>query len=140
MFGNVGLEERKNLYPIEWLALSDTVRNALAKEFGLTRSSPVHVIDNVVETDGYTVNDLKGISIEKMQAFTGSSSEKFYELITLSITKLTPDVTEEKADVQEEKPSDETSEIEGAVSVGVKETRGRKKTQKDSTGKVASTT
>lgn len=43
--------------------------------FQLSKSSPIEVFDNYVVCDGHSVEDLQGITIPKMQLYTGIPSE-----------------------------------------------------------------
>lgn len=47
------------------------VREKLAEQFQLVKSGPVEVDGGTIVSDGYTVHDLVGITIAKMQEFTG---------------------------------------------------------------------
>lgn len=66
------------LTPHVWLQVEPVVRNALAKEFGITRStSPRCVTEQgvtIVESDGYTIEDLMGLNVESMQEWLGFSN------------------------------------------------------------------
>lgn len=63
----------------DWLALKPETRAALAKIFRLNRSSFTHVVDNHVESDGYTYHDLEGITVEEMKSLTHLESDSFEE-------------------------------------------------------------
>jgi hypothetical protein len=70
------------MYPHEWLDLPMFVRQIVAKDFKMLRSSYTHVVDNKLVSDGYTVEDLSKISIEELQKRTGSTSDDFMKLLT----------------------------------------------------------
>lgn len=42
-----------------WLQLPLTTRNTIAKEFGIARTSPTHVQDNRVVSDGYDIHTIE---------------------------------------------------------------------------------
>jgi hypothetical protein len=63
----------------DWLALKPETRQALAKIFRLNRSSFTHVVDNHVESDGYTYQDLSAITVEEMKRLTHLESDNFEE-------------------------------------------------------------
>lgn len=64
----------------QWLQLPMSVRMELKKIFNIPRSQGTLVEDNRVVSDGYTHPDLAHITIEQMQAFTGSTSDDFFNL------------------------------------------------------------
>ena len=63
--------------PHVWLQFSSVVRNELAKLFGMQRStSPVCITERGktrIESDGFTVDDLRALNAESMQKFLGFS-------------------------------------------------------------------
>lgn len=121
--------DRKNLYPIEWLKISQEARMALAKEFNIPRSGAADVIDNIVYSDGYTAEDLMHLTMEKMQKFTESDSESFIALLELSINKLL------KINVKEKK----SSEDKGTDSTGDEKTTGSDEVQTESKERIVPT-
>jgi len=66
------------LSPTIWLQLKRETREAIAKEFGLSKSGHTEVVNNELVCDGYTVFDLQGITLEKLKAFTLNNSDDFY--------------------------------------------------------------
>ena len=62
----------QQIYPQNWIHLSKETRNRLAEVFGLERTGVTEIKDQEVISDGYTVHDLKEITLEKMCAFIGS--------------------------------------------------------------------
>ena len=75
-----------------WLDLPQELRSKMVEIFALKRSGGT-VISSVggvmrCETDGYTHEDLIGISIDKMQDFLGEHDEKdFWKLLEATINK-----------------------------------------------------
>ena len=69
----------------DWLALKPETRSALAKIFRLNRSSFTHVVDNHVESDGYTYHDLEAITVEEMKKLTHLESDNFEDQFKLVI-------------------------------------------------------
>lgn len=71
--------------PHTWLQLSPEIRNYLAKEFKLTRSSTPRCVTqggiSKIESDGFTVDDLRGLNEESMRAWTGSQFEDLHALL-----------------------------------------------------------
>jgi hypothetical protein len=66
--------------PRIWLALPQEKRAEIAHKLGLTKSGNVEVTDNQVICDGYTVNDLMGITVEKLQEVLQSKEADFFKL------------------------------------------------------------
>ncbi len=75
----------ENLTPKDWLQLKKPTREALVKIFNIPQSSFTHVVNNVVDSDGHTFNDLQAISIESMKELTHSPSDSFDEQFNLII-------------------------------------------------------
>lgn len=124
------IDVTKQILPNEWIHFDVELRQKFAAIFNIPKSSSVHVVDNKVESDGYSVQDLTAITVEKMQEFSGSSESDFRKLLATTIEKLT-----KKEDINniiieevshEEKPKEiEPTEVQGG-------TRGRpKKDRKD---------
>ncbi len=61
-----------NVPPQLWMQLEKEIRIHLAEVFQLQRTGPTEVRDNVAISDGFSVEDLKGITVEKMNAYIGS--------------------------------------------------------------------
>jgi hypothetical protein len=70
--------------PHLWLQLSADVRNYLSKEFKLNRSTSPRCVTyggkTVIESDGFTVDDLRALNVESMQAYSGSKATDINEL------------------------------------------------------------
>lgn len=74
------------IYPQVWISLPKEVRNHLVKVFGLTRSGVTEVVDQTVVSDGHSVEDLMGITLEKMVVYIGSE-ETFGRAWELTLAK-----------------------------------------------------
>ena len=61
-----------NLAVAQWVSLPQEMRLKLVNLFELKRSSATHVNNGKLETDGYTYNDLQGITIDKMLSYLGA--------------------------------------------------------------------
>ena len=88
-----------NLYPQQWLPLSKEVKDVLIKEFSIGRSGVTEVRDQSVVSDGYTTEDLRAITQEKMNKYIGSE-ENFMRGWEITLAKvhavLNPPVAEIK--------------------------------------------
>lgn len=62
----------QNLLPAQWMHASREVREYLAAMWKLTRSGITEIRDQDVISDGYTLDDLRGITLEKMTEYIGS--------------------------------------------------------------------
>ena len=102
----------------EWMEIPHHIRQLIIEQFGLQRSAYTDVRDMKVFSDGYTNDDLKALSLERLKEYTGLMVDDFYAQLTETIIKL------QNKNVQEEtKP-----QIEGAISNGGEpKKRGRKK-------------
>lgn len=58
-----------------WLALPLPTRNKIAHQFGISKTSPTHVQDNRVVSDGYKIDDVeRALNIDALQAYTGQKT------------------------------------------------------------------
>lgn len=74
-----------------WLRLPLSTRVLVAKEFGIAKTGPTHVQDNVVVSDGYKIHEVEAaLAPEKLQEFTGSKSEDHETLWELMLEKVDP--------------------------------------------------
>lgn len=76
-----------------WVSLSNDMRHRIRMIFNIPRSSNTVVNDGVVETDGVTNEDLRHLTIEKMQAYLNDTSTDFHKLFDLTIAKIVDDMT-----------------------------------------------
>lgn len=65
---------------LEWLKVARETRQKIAVMLEIPRTGQTHVEGNRVTQDGHTDKDLAHLTLEKLQAFMGSTSENFYEL------------------------------------------------------------
>jgi hypothetical protein len=70
-----------------WVSLPTEIRHKLRMQFRIPCSSSSIVSDGVLETDGTTVEDFRSLTIEKMQEYTGETTEDFHKLFDLSVEK-----------------------------------------------------
>lgn len=99
--------------PHVWLQAKPTVRNMLAKEFSMTRSAPHRCVTaggiTRIESDGYTVDDLKALNAESMQRWLGFTTidpeADIHALFSLCVDRVSEAL---KALEPEEKPVDGT--------------------------------
>lgn len=61
----------ERIYPQMWLEVSKEIREHLAKVFNLTRTGTSEIRNETVISDGYTIEDLGGITAEKMAEYVG---------------------------------------------------------------------
>lgn len=124
------IDINKQILPHEWMQYSQQTKMRLKEIFDIPQSSSVSVVDNRVESDGHTLEDLSRISVEKMKVFTGSSNEDFRELLGITINKI---ISEADVVVSENKNNEEsTKKTEESISTEAPEqkqgaSRGRPK-------------
>lgn len=67
-----------------WLSLSQEMRQKIARLFKLSRSGTtitnIGPVGGVIQSDGYTPQDLMPISVTRMQGLLGSESKDYYHL------------------------------------------------------------
>ncbi len=72
-----------------WLKTSLATRHLIATEFGIAKTSPTHVADNRVVSDGYKIEDVEGaLNVDALQGFTDSESTDMNELFTLMVQRI----------------------------------------------------
>lgn len=74
----------------DWLALPMLIRVEMRKVFNIPRSSHTLVEGNIVKSDGTTYEDLKAITIEKLQVFLNTDPEQtdFVKLFNGVVAKI----------------------------------------------------
>lgn len=76
------------IFPAHWLHLSHDIRERLAKVFGVERTVPTEIVNNVIISDGRSVKDLANITIEKMREYVGDpEATDFYRTWDVCISK-----------------------------------------------------
>ena len=61
----------------QWMLLDIPTKQKLVAVFGINKSGFSEVRDSIVVTDGYTQEDLKVITLEKMNEYIGSEEATF---------------------------------------------------------------
>lgn len=69
-----------NLSVPQWLTLSNEVRSKIREIFNISKSKGTHLVGNILESDGCTHEDLKAITIEKMQEYLKVPDTDFFDL------------------------------------------------------------
>ena len=119
------IEER--LTPGQWLMIPQDIRNKLVQLFSIPRSGYMDVRNLEVVSDGYTFDDLKAITTDKLKEYTGLKVGSMYELLTAAIIKIqAPEVKQSNVNEQ----TTTSTQNKGTVSIGSEpKKRGRKKRQ-----------
>lgn len=56
----------------QWMRLPINVRHKIANDLGIPKKSPTHVQDNVIISDGYTIQDVEdALTVERLQIYLG---------------------------------------------------------------------
>ena len=76
-----------------WVSLTNEVRCKIRSLFSIPRSSSTVVNDGVLETDGTTNEDLKHLTIEKMQVYLGDTQTDFHKLFDKVIAKVNDELS-----------------------------------------------
>ena len=75
------------IYVSQWMSLPRDVRVWLRTMFDIPQTNVVEVLNNTVITDGVTNDDLKAITLEKLQEFTKQEG-KFSDLFEYLVQKI----------------------------------------------------
>jgi hypothetical protein len=71
-----------------WVSLSNEVRYRMRTIFNISQSGITEVNDGRVVSDGTTYEDLKALTIEKMQKYVDNPTTDFHKLIDLTVAKV----------------------------------------------------
>ncbi len=72
-----------------WHGLPLSARVKICDAFGIAKIGPTHVFDNRIVSDGFKFQDIeKRITVEALQAYTGSKEKDFNTLWNLMADKL----------------------------------------------------
>lgn len=109
------------LTPQVWLQVRPEVRVKIAKEFGMMRSSTPRCVTERgitrVESDGFTVSDLKKLNVQSMQQWLGFETidpkADIHALFCMCVDRLDPPVEEKQTeDVAETRPEPALTQVE----------------------------
>ncbi len=71
-----------------WRNLSLSTRIVIANALGIAKIGPTHVSNNVIESDGYKIDDVeRALNVDKLQEYTGSDSTDMQVLFDLTVVK-----------------------------------------------------
>lgn len=79
-----------------WVSLPNEVRYRIRAMFNIPRSSNTVVNDGVIDTDGTTVEDIKHLTVEKMQEFLKDESDDFHKLFDKVVAKVVDELEQAK--------------------------------------------
>lgn len=72
-----------------WHALPLHTRVKICSIFGVAKIGPTHVVNDRIESDGYHFQDVeKAVTVEALQAYTGSTEKDFAVLWNLMADKI----------------------------------------------------
>jgi hypothetical protein len=93
----------------QWTRVPLHIRAEIAQAFGISKTGPTHVQDNVVVNDGYKIADVENaLTVERLQECVGSKSSDLTELWALLIAKFDPTVAQEPVAEDTSKTVEET--------------------------------
>lgn len=98
-------EIQTQIYSGMWIRLPIEVKKRIAEIFGIKRSGASHVVDGMVQSDGYTDNDLSVLTIVNLQKELGSTDPDIFSLWNTMIKRTTEELTPKTVEVKEEKPN-----------------------------------
>ena len=71
-----------------WVSLPNEVRHRIRVIFKIPRSSNTVVNDGVIETDGVTPEDIKHLTVEKMQEYLDVKDTDFHKLFDKVVARV----------------------------------------------------
>lgn len=77
------------LLPKQYMALPKEARAKVRAAFGLKRSGPVEVVQNVVVSDGTTAEDCMEVTAERLRGFLGVEEGEFAALWEAAVDRIT---------------------------------------------------
>lgn len=72
----------------QWLMVKKETREQIARDLNLSKRGGCIVEDGRVLSDGYTHDDLSGITVEKLQEATGIMGDDLFELFGFLVDKI----------------------------------------------------
>lgn len=75
-----------------WVTLPNEVRFKISSIFKIPKTGSVLVNDNVVETDGTTIEDIAHLTVEKMQVYLKSEETDFHKLFDLVVAQIREEI------------------------------------------------
>lgn len=84
-----------------WVSLPTEVRHRIRGIFHIPKSSNTHVDDGVILTDGVTNEDLKTLTISKMQIYLSDESSDFHKLFDKVVSKVNDELNPQKQTLTE---------------------------------------
>lgn len=114
----------QNLFPAQWMHATKEVREYLAAMWKLSRSGVTEIRDQDVLSDGYTLEDLRAITLERMNEYLGEEhsfaraweltqikayEEMHPEVVTMKPTEEVRVIADEVVEVKEEVVTEETT-------------------------------
>lgn len=87
-----------------WCSLSNEVRSRFRSVFNIPRSRSTEVNDGVIISDGTTYDDLKNLTVEKMQKYLNDELIDFHKLFDKTLAKITDELINPKVIISSETP------------------------------------
>lgn len=85
-----------------WVSLPNEVRYRIRGLFNIPRSSNTIVSDGRIESDGTTNEDMKQLTVEKMQEYLDSSSTDFHKLFDEVVARVNDEIKLSKSGKSDE--------------------------------------
>jgi len=76
-----------NVPPQLWMQLDAAIRAELVSTFSIKKTGITEIRDQTLISDGYSVEDLKAITLEKMNEYIGSNEESFSRAWEITCSK-----------------------------------------------------
>ncbi len=73
----------------DWMSLPLETRIKLADQFGIKKTSPTHVFDNRIESDGYSIRDVeKALNLPAIQSYLLTEETDLQKLWPMIVDKI----------------------------------------------------
>ncbi len=90
---------KRQLTQFEWLQLPMKARDLFIQTFDIPRTGGAIVNNNVLQSDGHTMEDLSRVSLKALQEYLGTTEDHWDKLLQLTINKMeNPNVTPKEYD------------------------------------------
>ena len=119
--------------PQLWMQLDKKVRHHLVEIFKIPRTGITEIYNEEIRADGYSIDDLKAISLDKMIAYIGSE-ETFPRAWEMSCAKANSELNPEVVPMADEPKETPTGDVTTITSDNMDELQNKTKTN-DSTKK-----
>lgn len=74
------MDIKTQVYSGMWMTLAPIVKDKIAKDFGIPKNGATHVVDGLVQSDGFLDKDLAKLNVGTMQKYLESEETDLFKL------------------------------------------------------------